>query len=104
LFFIGKGGPTDGFNIAITPRTETLVVRGPYRYTRNPMVFGALSIYFSISLFFLSILCLLTMTIFSILIVFYLRKTEERRLLKDFGDEYIRYKKEVPMIFPKFHN
>ena len=35
-----------------------------------------------------------------ILVFIYLRKSEEKRLLKDFGDEYEEYKKKVPMIFP----
>ena len=53
LFLVlrGKGGPAEGFGVAISPRTERLVVTGPYRNTRNPMVFGALSIYYSIALF-----------------------------------------------------
>lgn len=46
LFLIGKRGPTDGFNVGVSPITEKLVVTGPYRYTRNPMVFGANMSYF----------------------------------------------------------
>jgi hypothetical protein len=52
----GRGGPTDGFGVVISPRTEKLVVTGPYRYTRNPMVFGAFSAYLSMVL---SSVCLL---------------------------------------------
>jgi len=29
LFKVGKGGPADGFNIAVSPRTKNLVVTGP---------------------------------------------------------------------------
>jgi len=101
LFTIGKGGPADGFNIAISPRTKKLVVTGPYRYCRNPMVFGAFSVFFSIGLFMLSIVCLIALIIFLGLVVKYLKITEEKRLLKDFGDEYVDYKNSVPMIFPK---
>jgi protein-S-isoprenylcysteine O-methyltransferase Ste14 len=100
LLTIGKGGPTDGFNVAISPRTKKLVISGPYRYTRNPMVFGALSLYWSIGLFQLSLLALPCLLIFFLFIVQYLKRTEEQRLVKDFGGEFIAYKNTVPMIFP----
>jgi len=51
LLLIGKGGPAEGFNISISPKTQKLVISGPYRYCRNPMVFGAFSFYLSIALF-----------------------------------------------------
>jgi len=100
LFNIGKGGPADGFNIAISPRTKKLVTEGPYKYSRNPMVFGAFCIYLSIGLFMLSVTCLMILIVFLFPGVYYLRNTEEKRLLKDFGSEYIEYRKKVPMIFP----
>ncbi|MBN1416071.1 MAG: isoprenylcysteine carboxylmethyltransferase family protein [Bacteroidales bacterium] len=101
LFRVGKGGPADGFNIAISPRTKKLVVTGPYRYSRNPMVFGAFTVYFSIGLFLLSVLCVVILVVFIGFAVKYLRMTEEKRLLKDFGEQYREYKSNVPMIFPK---
>lgn len=100
LFKIGKGGPADGFSISISPRTKKLVVVGPYRYTRNPMIFGAFSLYFSIGIFLNSIICLISLLIFLFLVIIYLKLTEEKRLLKDFGNEYIDYKNRVSMIFP----
>lgn len=101
LLKIGKGGPVDGFNIAISPRTKKLVTIGPYRYSRNPMVFGAFCFYFSIGLFMLSVISIIILLIFLEIGIFYLKRTEEKRLLKDFGDEYLEYKKNVPMIFPR---
>ncbi|MDP4186363.1 MAG: isoprenylcysteine carboxylmethyltransferase family protein, partial [Bacteroidota bacterium] len=100
LFEIGKGGPADGFNVAISPRTEHLVTKGPYRYTRNPMVFGAYASYFSIGIYFNSLACLILLTVFFFLTIFYLKKFEEKRLFKDFGNEFLEYKKRVPMIIP----
>jgi protein-S-isoprenylcysteine O-methyltransferase Ste14 len=102
LLDIGKGGPTDGFNVAISPRTKNLVVTGPYRYSRNPMVFGALTLYFSISLFLLSLLSLITLIVFIWFVIQYLKRTEEKRLLKDFGEAYSAYKSITSMIFPFF--
>lgn len=101
LLKTGKGGPTDVFNIAISPRTKKLVIIGPYQYCRNPMVFGAFCVYFSVGLFMLSITSLILLIFFLLLIAVYLRSTEEKRLTQDFGDDYIRYKSKVPMIIPK---
>jgi protein-S-isoprenylcysteine O-methyltransferase Ste14 len=100
LFMIGKGGPADGFNISISPRTKKLVTNGPYRYSRNPMVFGAFLLYFSLGIFLNSIICLSIVLIFILFVINYLRFAEEKRLLKDFGDEYKDYRNKVSMIFP----
>ncbi len=100
LFKIGKGGPVDGFGISISPQTKKLVTTGPYRHSRNPMVFGGFSTYLSIVLFLNSITGLIFLMVFLLIAVYYLKASEEKRLLKDFGDEYIAYKKEVSRIFP----
>jgi protein-S-isoprenylcysteine O-methyltransferase Ste14 len=97
----GRGGPVDGFGVAISPRTEALVVSGPYRYSRNPMVFGVLSVYFSISLWLGSFGGLIVLAVLCPLFAFYLRRVEEPRLLADFGAEYEEYRDNVPMILPR---
>ncbi|HPB25117.1 MAG TPA: methyltransferase [Bacteroidales bacterium] len=100
LFSVGKGGPVDVFNKAISPRTKKLVVSGPYRYSRNPMVFGAFCLYAGIAIGLNSARCLIISIIFLLIMVIYIKTFEEKRLLKDFGDEYLAYKKNVSMIFP----
>lgn len=100
LFIVGKGGPVDVFNKAISPRTKKLVVSGPYRYSRNPMVFGALCLYTGIAIGLNSVRCLIIALIFLLFMIIYIKIFEEKRLLKDFGDEYLAYKKNVSMIFP----
>ncbi len=100
LFKIGMGGPADILNIAISPRSKNLVISGPYRYTKNPMVFGMNAIYFSIALYLNSLASLLFVILFLLVIIMYLKLTEEKRLWKDFGDEYLKYKKNVSMIIP----
>ena len=100
LFKIGEGGPTDIFYIEISPRSKKLVISGPYRFTRNPMAFGINSIYFGISFFVNSLASLILCSIFLLVVILYLKQTEERRLLKDFGDEYRDYKKRVSMLIP----
>ena len=100
LVFRGRGGPADGFGVAISPRTERLVTTGPYRFTRNPMVFGALTAYYSIVVYLGSIGGLTILILFSIIIPIYLKKVEEPRLLTDFGGQYEEYRKRVAMIVP----
>ncbi len=96
----GKGGPTEGFGISVSPKTKILVVSGPYRYTRNPMVFGVFSLYFSIVIYLNSVFGFLIVCVFFVFAVFYLKQSEEKRLIKDFGEEYLNYKKKVSMIIP----
>lgn len=100
LLFKGRGGPTELFNVAISPRTKYLVVIGPYRYTRNPMVFGAFSCYFALAFLWNSLPAVIVSAVFFIIIRYYLKATEEKRLLKDFGQEYEEYRQRVPMIVP----
>lgn len=101
LLKVGRGGPAEGFNIAISPRTKNLVVSGPYRLSRNPMVFGAFMTYFGLGWFCLSPLVLVVLAASLGLGVVYLKATEEKRLAKDFGGVFAAYRKSVPMIFPK---
>jgi protein-S-isoprenylcysteine O-methyltransferase Ste14 len=100
LLFVGKGGPADGFGVHISPRSRHLVTSGPYRYTRNPMAFGALSFYLGLAIFFNSAICLGLVVAVSVGALIYLKTVEEKRLLKDFGDPYQQYRKTVSMLVP----
>jgi protein-S-isoprenylcysteine O-methyltransferase Ste14 len=100
LFRIGKGGPTDGLDISISPRTKKLVKTGPYRYTRNPMVFGVHSLYFAWAVYLNTLVTLLFVTVFFLVAVLYLKVSEEKRLLRDFGGDFIEYREQVSMIIP----
>jgi len=100
LLFVGKGGPADGFGVTISPRMQHLVTSGPYRYTRHPMAFGALSGYLALALFLNSPICLAIVTGFLAAMAIYLKLVEEKRLLVDFGDSYQRYRNTVSMLVP----
>lgn len=100
LFFVGKGGPADWFGTQISPRSQHLVTSGPYRYTRNPMMFGALSFYLGLAVFFNSAICLGLVATLSVGASIYLKTVEEKRLLRDFGDAYQQYRKSVSMLVP----
>ncbi|HNX24708.1 MAG TPA: isoprenylcysteine carboxylmethyltransferase family protein [Spirochaetota bacterium] len=100
LFLIGKGGPAEGFGIEISPKTKVLVTKGPYRYTRNPMVFGAYMVYIALSFFLNSFASLILIILLFPVINIYLKKSEEKRLLKDFGDEFLEYRESVSRFIP----
>jgi protein-S-isoprenylcysteine O-methyltransferase Ste14 len=102
LVFTGKGGPADGFNIPVSPRTKKLVTTGIYKYTRNPMMFGALTLYVSLGIFWNSLLTPVIIFVLYFVLIYYLKRTEEKRLLKDFGDEFTEYKSRTPVIIPDF--
>lgn len=99
---MGKGGPLEISNIEISPKTKNLVVTGPYRYTRNPMLFGTFLIYLAFSVIINSITSILLVIIFAVFMLTVVVKKEEERLLKDFGAQYEQYRKKTSMIIPWF--
>jgi len=100
LFVIGEGGPADGFGVEVSPRTKKLVIKGPYRNSRHPMVFGMFLIYFGLAIYLDSLVCIALLIFFFFLSIIYLKLIEEKKLLKDFGTEFIEYKDKVPMMVP----
>jgi protein-S-isoprenylcysteine O-methyltransferase Ste14 len=100
LVMIGKGGPTEGLGVAISPKTQHIVTKGVYKYTRNPMVFGTFSCYFAFALYLKSGGLILFIFLLLPLFLGYLKKSEENRMFRDFGEEYMDYKKRVSFFFP----
>jgi protein-S-isoprenylcysteine O-methyltransferase Ste14 len=99
---VGKGGPVQIGHIDISPKTENLVVTGPYKYTRNPMLFGACLIYLAFATYLNSISATIAVILFIIFMLFFVKLSEEKRLLEDFGDVYQEYRKQVSMFIPWF--
>jgi protein-S-isoprenylcysteine O-methyltransferase Ste14 len=92
--FSGRGTPAP-----IDPPKE-LVVRGLYRYVRNPMYLGILSILLGEALLFASWrLVEYTAVVFTFFFLF-VRLYEEPSLRQKFGDSYRRYCKSVPRWIP----
>ena len=81
--------------------TQKLVVTGPYRYIRNPMISGVLFILIGEGLFFRSVSLLIWAGCFFLINTVYFILVEEKDMLKRFGDTYIEYKKNVPRWVPR---
>ena len=96
-FYI-KGG--DGTPGPWNPVTN-LVVAGPYRYVRNPMILGVLFLLLFESAFFTSLPFFFWFLIFFVLNFIYFKNVEEKELVKRFGYDYEEYQKSVSMFLPK---
>jgi len=80
---------------------QRLVVIGPYRYCRNPMITGVFLILFGESVFFWSSALLSYAFIFFVINTIYFLLVEEPGLQERFGSDYDAYKVNVPRWFPR---
>ena len=80
---------------------QHLVVVGPYRYVRNPMISGVLFILLAEAVFFGSLPLLGMFAVAFIVNAIYIPLVEERGLKRRFGEEYRRYKQHVPRWIPR---
>lgn len=79
----------------------TLSTQGLHSRVRHPLYLGTLIFSFSIFLIFPQAKNLVALAI----IFFYTRigiYIEEKKLVEEFGNDYLAYKKDVPMLVPKF--
>jgi len=83
----------------------SLCMSGPYHFTRNPLYLGNMTIYLGFVLFsggdimwelFLATFVFFTFQ-YSMII-----SLEEKTLDKKFGNAYLKYKSNVPRLFPRF--
>ncbi len=91
----GKGTP------APWAPPQRLVVRGPYRHVRNPMISGVILALLAESLILRSLPVGLWLAVFAAANMIYLPLREEPGLEKRFGDAYRQYKANVPRWFPR---
>ena len=80
---------------------KRLIIRGPYRHVRNPMITGALLMLLAEAILFQSLPIAAWMTVFFIGNAIYFPLIEEKGLEKRFGDEYRNYKANVPRWIPR---
>ena len=80
---------------------QKLVVEGPYKYVRNPMLLGVFVFLLSEVIFFDSFALLVYWLAFVMANAFYFPFSEEKALEKRFGDDYLEYKRNVPRYIPR---
>jgi len=78
-----------------------LVVRGPYRYVRNPMISGVAFLLFGEAALLLSVPHLRWAVIFVLVNALYIPLFEEPGLARKFGGEYRAYRRHVPRLLPR---
>ena len=95
---VGKGNPFDAYGHEVAPRTRHLMTSGPYRLCRNPMLVGIYIYDVGVLVWLWSVWPVLIVLIEVVLLTLQVH-SEEKRLEKDFGQEYIDYKKQVGRYF-----
>ncbi|MFX1416476.1 MAG: methyltransferase family protein [Promethearchaeota archaeon] len=81
--------------------TQHLVVQGPYRYVRNPMISGVLLVLLGESILFTSFPIFLWFVFFLVGNHIYFIKSEEPGLAARFGEGFRRYCENVPRWIPR---
>jgi protein-S-isoprenylcysteine O-methyltransferase Ste14 len=85
------------YDTGILDEKMTLTTKGPYKFVRHPVYFFSIIFLMCrpvMDLFYLTLLV-------CIIGYFYIGSIfEERKLIRVFGSEYIKYKERVPRIFP----
>jgi protein-S-isoprenylcysteine O-methyltransferase Ste14 len=81
--------------------TEKLVVGGLYRYVRNPMYLAVGAIIAGQALLLGQTVLLAWLAIFAAAVVAFVKGYEEPTLAHTYGEEYERYKAEVPGWWPR---
>ena len=96
----GDGNPMDAFNHEVAPRTKHLMTEGPYRLSRNPMLSGIFLYLIGFALWMKEWQAALFFVVFVLVMLLQVR-SEEKRLRRDFGNEYEQYCRRTGRFFPK---
>jgi protein-S-isoprenylcysteine O-methyltransferase Ste14 len=80
---------------------QHLVVAGPYRHVRNPMLTSVFILQAAEALLLNSLTIFILLVVFVIANIFYFPLVEEKSLEKRFGDAYREYKRNVPRWVPQ---
>lgn len=97
-YITGLSGPG---NVFFEHKSKHLIISGIHRYIRHPLYLG--TFIFLWGLFML--LPYLSLLISNIIITLYTligMRFEEKKLVENFGEEYLEYRKRVPALIPTF--
>ena len=90
-----------GLRQIISPHAEgekPLVIKGLYRYMRHPLyTFGLLFVWLTPVMTANMLVLYISLTVYTIIGAHF----EERKLLREFGEDYARYKENTPMLMPR---
>ena len=95
----GDGNPMDAFGHEVAPRTKHLMTDGPYRLSRNPMLTGSFLYNASACVWLWTWQSLVVFVVFVVIMLVQVM-TEEKRLRRDFGDEYEDYCRRTGRFLP----
>ncbi len=94
---LGRGTP-----LPFVAKTKRLVVSGPYRYVRNPMMWGVGAIIVGTALWVGSLGLWFGFATFILFVMLFVPLYEERDMQQRFGEEYREYCRQVPRWWPRF--
>ena len=95
-FFKARGSP-----VPLNP-PQKLITTGLYSQIRNPMLLGWIIMLFGVGILLDSMSLIFIFTpLFILLNILYLKTIEEKEMEKKFSEEYLSYRKSVPMFIPK---
>ncbi|MBE0688277.1 MAG: hypothetical protein IH585_19970 [Anaerolineaceae bacterium] len=80
--------------------TQKLLIDGPFKQSRNPMGFGAISMYLGMAILVGSLSSIIVVILFLLLLILWIKKVEEKELAIRFGQDYVDYKNSTPFMIP----
>ena len=89
--------PKHGWRIEATPfePAQYLIVSGPYGYTRNPIYLSHLTIWSGWAVFYGSVAVAAGVVVLWLVLAFVIVPYEERGLIRQVGEPYLRYQHHV---------
>src|SRR5438874_4843325 len=82
-------------------KNEALATSGPYAYTRNPLYLGSFLIGLGFTIAAGQVLLVAIFLVMILGIYLPVMRVESATLAELFGKKYVRYAKEVPLLFPR---
>lgn len=96
-----KGVNETTLKVAETHRAVKIVTTGVYSIVRHPQYLGGLLAHIGFSFLWSGLYSLLSTPVV-VAVVYLISRKEETELTKEFGQEYLNYKKKTPILLPKF--